>query len=140
MDGQERGASAAAISVDLRARTEHRDAPVGERIGGPAFGNQQRSTRIAIEVLGVLGQSADQEDRVAIVKPDGHERAVRVTLRIQGQRAEGSRRDLSDQRSGALGVGRRRNILVVQQLGCASGRSGVSIFAHGSPILRLSWV
>ena len=64
MRGQERGSSAAAIPFDARARPEQRDAAVGERIVGPALRHQQRRARIPLEVLGVFGQSADQEDRV----------------------------------------------------------------------------
>ncbi len=116
MRGEERGARAAAIAFDARARTEHRDAAVGERIGRAALGHQQRRARIPLQVLGVLGESADEEDRVAVVEGDGHERAVGIALRLERQRAQGPGRDLGDQCSRSLRVRGRRNIHVVQRL------------------------
>ena len=71
---------------------------------------------ISFQVLGVFGESANQEDRVSLLKGDGHKRAVGVALRLQGQRAEGPRRDLGHECSRPLGVGGRRNIHVVQWL------------------------
>src|SRR5918995_1666578 len=46
MRGKEGGAGAAPVSLDARARTEHRDPPVGERIRGAARGYQQRCAGI----------------------------------------------------------------------------------------------
>ena len=57
MHGQERGSSAATISFEACARSEHGDAAVGERIVGPALRHQQGRARIPLEVLGVFGQS-----------------------------------------------------------------------------------
>jgi hypothetical protein len=61
---QERGSSAAAIPFDSRAQTEHRDAAVRERIFRAALGHQQGRAMIPLQILGVFGQGADQEDRV----------------------------------------------------------------------------
>ena len=130
MSGEERGTRAAAIPFDARARSEHGDAAVGERICSAALGHQQRRARIPLQVLGVLGESADQEDRVSVVKGDGHERAVGIALRLQGQRAQGPGRDLGDQCSRALRVRGRRDIDVVQRLRRVACRSGVCVFAH----------
>lgn len=55
---QERGSSAATILVDSRARTEHRDAAVGERIFRAALGHQQGRALIPLQIPGVFGQSA----------------------------------------------------------------------------------
>ena len=73
MGAEERGTRAAVILSDARARSEHRDAAVGERICSAALGQQQRRARIPLQVLGVLGESADEEDGVSAVKRDGHE-------------------------------------------------------------------
>ena len=133
MRGEECGARAAAIPFDARARSEHGDAAVGERICRAALGHQQRRARIPLQVLGVLGESADKEDRVSVVKGDGHERAVGIALRLQGQGAQGPGRDLGDQCSRALRVRGCRDIYVVQRLRRVACRSGVCIFAHDSP-------
>jgi hypothetical protein len=75
------------LSLDARALTEHRDPAVGERICKAALGYQQGCARIPLQILGVLGQCTDEENRVSILKRDGHERAVGVALRLQGKRA-----------------------------------------------------
>ena len=87
MRRQERGPSAASIPFDSRARTEQGDAAVGEGIDSAALGDEQRRTRISLQVLGVFGESADQEDRVSLVKGDGHERAVGIAFWLERQRA-----------------------------------------------------
>ena len=133
MGGEECGTRAAAIAFDARARSEHRDAAVGERICRAALGHQQRRARIPLQVLGVLGESADEEDRVSVVKGDGHERTVGIALRLKGKGAQGPGRDPSDQCSRALRVRGRRDIYVVQRLRRVACRPGVCIFAHGSP-------
>src|SRR6478736_3075266 len=116
MNSEERGTRAAGIPFDARARSEDGDAAVGERICRASLGHEQRRARIPLQVLGVLGESADKEDWVSVVKGDGHERAVGVTLRLRGQSAEGSSRDLGDQCSRALRVRGCRDIYVVQRL------------------------
>ena len=131
MHGQERGASAAIISFDTRARSQHGDAAVGERIVSAILRHHQGGARIALEVLGMFGHPADQKNRVALVKSDGHERAVGVPLRLERQRAQGPRRDPSHQGARSLGVRGRRNIHVVQRLRRPSRRLGMSLFAHG---------
>ena len=68
MRGQERSPCATATSVNSCAGTEQRDAATGERIVGAALGHQQRRTRIALQVLGMFGECADEEDRVTLVK------------------------------------------------------------------------
>ena len=73
MGAEEGGTRAAAILSDARARSEHRDAAVGERICRAALGYQQRRARIPLQVLGVLGEFADEEDWVSTVEGDGHE-------------------------------------------------------------------
>ena len=73
MGGEECGTHAAATPSDARAWSEHRDAAVGERICRAALGHQQRRARIPLQVLGVLGEFADEEDWVSTVKGDGHE-------------------------------------------------------------------
>jgi hypothetical protein len=73
MGGEECGTRAAAIPFDARARSEHCDAAVGERICRAALRYQQRRARIPLQVLGVLGESADEEDWVSVIKGDGHE-------------------------------------------------------------------
>ena len=91
MSGEECGTRAAAILSDARARSEHGDAAVGERICRAALGHQQRRARIPLQVLGVLGESADEEDWVSVFKGDGHERAIGIALRLKGQVCTGSR-------------------------------------------------
>src|SRR5436190_23030148 len=117
MSSEECGARAAAIAFDARARSEDGDTAVGERICGASLGHQQRRARIPLQVLGVLGESADKEDWVSVVKSDGDERAVGIALRLEGQRAQGPGRDLSDQCSRALRVRGCRDIYVVQRSG-----------------------
>jgi len=117
MRGEECGPGAAGVSLDARARANHGDAAIGERIGRAALGHEKRGTGIPLQVLGMLGERADQEYRVSVVKSDGHERSVRVTLRLEGKSAERSGRDPCDQRSRALGMVWCRNIHVVQGLG-----------------------
>jgi hypothetical protein len=88
--------------------------PQGElrcRRGLEKLRRQQRRARIPLQVLRVLGESADKEDWVSDVKGDGHERAVGITLRFQGQGAQGPGRDLGDQCSRALRVRGRRDTL-----------------------------
>jgi hypothetical protein len=62
MSGEERGTRAAAVVSDARARSQHGDAAAGERICGATLGHQQRRAKIPFQVLGVLGESADEED------------------------------------------------------------------------------
>ena len=133
MSSEECGTRAAAIPFDARAPSEDGDAAVGERICRASLGHQQRRARIPLQVLGVLGEFADKEDWVSVVKGDGHERAVGITLRLQGQGAQGPGRDLGDQCSRALRVRGCRDIYVVQRLRRVACRSGVCIFAHDSP-------
>src|SRR5665213_778431 len=114
MRRQERGTRAAAIPLDSRAWTEQRDAAVGEGIVSAALGHQQRRARIPLEVLGMFGESADEEDRVSFVKGHSDKRAVGVALWLEGQRAQGSGRDLGHQRSRSLRVSGRWNIHVVE--------------------------
>ncbi len=73
MHGKEGCAGGPPLSFDARARTEHRDTAVGERICRAALGHQQRRARIPFQVPGVLGEPADEEDWVSVVKGDGHE-------------------------------------------------------------------
>jgi hypothetical protein len=131
MSSEECGTRAAAIPFDARARSEDGDAAVGERICRASLGHQQRRARIPLQVLGVLGESADEEDWVSVVKGDGHERAVGITLRLHGQGAQGPGRDLGDQCSRALRVRGCRDIDVVQRLRRVTCRPGVCIFGHG---------
>src|SRR4029434_10223907 len=72
MSSEECGTHAAAILFDARARSEDGDAAVGERICRASLGHQQRRARIPLQVLGVLGEFADKEDWVSVVKGDGH--------------------------------------------------------------------
>src|SRR2546423_11306476 len=74
MSSEKCGTLTAAIPFDARARPEDGDAAVGERICRASLGHQQRRARIPLQVLGVLGESADKEDGVSVVKGDGHER------------------------------------------------------------------
>ena len=133
MRGEEGGPGAAVVALDARARTEHGDAAIGERIRRSALGHQQRGARIPRQVPGVLGELADQEDGVSILERDRHERAVGVALRIDGQRAQRACRDLRDQGSRALRVRGRRNVDVVQRLRRVARGPRVCIFAHGFP-------
>jgi hypothetical protein len=133
MSSEECGTRADAIPFDARARSEDGDAAVGERIRRASLGHQQRRARIPLQILGVLGKFADKEDWVSVVKGDGHERAVGITLRLQGQSAQGPGRDLGDQCSRSLRVRGCRDIYVVQRLRGVACRSGVCIFAHDSP-------
>src|SRR6476659_7396939 len=73
MGGEEGGTRAGAILFNARARSEHCDAAVGERVCRAALGHQQRRARIPLQVLGVLGEFADEEDWVSVVKGDGDE-------------------------------------------------------------------
>ena len=82
----------------------------------------------------MLGESTDEKNRVPVVKGDGHERTVRVALRLEGQSAQGSGRDPTDQCSGTLGVRWYRDIYVVQRFRRVAC-SGVGIFPHGSPCM-----
>jgi hypothetical protein len=136
MSSEECGTRAAAIPFDASARSEDGDAAIGERICGASLGHQQRRARIPLQVLGVLGESADKKDRVSAVKGDGHERTVGITLRLQGQGAQGPGRDLGDQCSRALRVRGCRDICVVQRLRRVACWPGVCIFAHDSPNRR----
>src|SRR6478672_11924334 len=88
MSSEECGTRAAAIPFEARARSEDGDAAVGKRICSACLGHQQRRARIPLQVLGVLGESADKEDWVSVVKGDGHERAVGIAFRLQGQSAQ----------------------------------------------------
>src|SRR6266513_5601942 len=123
MSSEECGARAAAIAFDARTRSEDGDAAVGERICTDSLGHQQRRARILLQVLGVLGESADKEDWVSVVKGDGHERAVGITLRLQGQGAERPGRDLGDQCSRTLRVRGCWDTYVVQRLRRVACRS-----------------
>lgn len=76
MSGEELVTRAAAVVSDARARSQHGDAAAGERICGATLGHQQRRARIPFQVLGVLGESADEEDGVSVFKGDGYERAI----------------------------------------------------------------
>src|SRR5688572_24002552 len=89
MRGKEGGAGTARVSVDARARTEHRDPAVGERIRGAALGYQEGCAAILLQILGVFGECADEEDRVSLLEGDGHERAVGVPGRLDGEGAQG---------------------------------------------------
>jgi hypothetical protein len=120
MRGKECGASAALVSFDARARTEHRDAAVGERIRGAALGYEQRCAGILFQILGVFGECADKEDRVFLLKGDGHKRAVGVARRLDGDGAQRPGRDLRDQGACALRVRGCRNVYVVQRLRCVA--------------------
>src|SRR6478735_2319621 len=140
MSSEECGTRAAAVPLDARARSEEGDAAIGERISRASLGHQQRRARIPLQVLSVLGESADKEDWVSVVKGDGHERTVGITLRLQGQGAQRPDRDLGDQCSRALRVCGCRNIYVVQRLRRVACRSGVCIFAHDSPYLPTEFV
>ncbi len=71
--GEECGTRAAAIPFNAGARSEHRDTAVGERICRAYLGHQQRRARIPFQVPGVLGEPADEEDWVSVVKGDGYE-------------------------------------------------------------------
>jgi hypothetical protein len=88
MSGEERGTRAAAVLFDARARSQYGDPAVGERICGAALGHQQRRAKITFQVLGVLSESADEEDWVSVVKGGGHERAIGTALRLESQGAQ----------------------------------------------------
>ena len=113
MRGKECGTGAAVVPFDARALSYQRDPTIGERIGRAALCHHQGRARIPLQILGMFGESTDEEDWVSVVKGDGHERAVGIALRLEGQGAQGPRRDLGDQCSRALGMGGRRNIQVV---------------------------
>ena len=132
MRRQEGGTSAAPVPLDARAGTEYRDTPVGEGIYGAALGDQQRRARVPLQIFRVLGKSADEEDRGSVLKGHGHERAVGVAGRLQREGTERPGRDLGDECSRALRVGRRRGIDVVERLRRVARRPGVCILAHGS--------
>ena len=78
MGGEECGTRAVIVPFNARARSEHCDAAVGERICRAALGHHQRRARIPLQVLGVLGEFADEED---------------LGLRCQRRRSRMNRRD-----------------------------------------------
>ena len=82
-------AGAARVTFDPRTRPEDRDPPIGERVLGAALGDEQGRSIIAFEIFRVLGESAHQEDGIALVKRHGHERTVGIARRLEGQGAEG---------------------------------------------------
>ena len=85
MRSEESGTGAVLLPLDDgRARTEHRDTAVRERISEAGLGDQKGGARISLQVLGVFGESADKENRVTALKGDGHERTVGVARRIDG--------------------------------------------------------
>lgn len=120
MRGKEGGAGPAPVSLDARARTEHHHPAVGERIRRAALGDQQGCAGVLLQILGVYGECADEKDRVSLLEGDGHERAVGVARRLDGEGAQGSGRDLRDQSSGALRVRGCRNIYVLQGIRCVA--------------------
>ena len=93
MRDKEGGAGAIRVALDARARTEYRDPAVGERIRGAGLGYQQGCAGILLQILGVFGECADEEDRVSLFEGDGDERTVRVACRFDGEGAQRPGRD-----------------------------------------------
>ena len=90
--------------------------PLARGINGAALGDQQRRARVPLQVLGVRGESANEEDRGSVLKGHGHERAVGVADRLQRKGTQRPGRDLGGQCSRALSVRGCRYICVVQWL------------------------
>ena len=130
---EKRGARHAVVALDLRAGTEQRHAPVRERVFGAALGHQERRPRVPLQVPGVLSHRAYQKHGVAIVEGNGDKGAVGVALRLGRQRAESAGLDLCYKSPRSFGVGRCRDVDVIQRLWRVAGRAGVGIVGHGQP-------
>ncbi len=132
MHGAERGARPIGrFSVEPRTRTEQRDATAGQRIAIAGFGNEQRGARIGEQVLGVLGQRADEKNRIAAVEREGDEGAVGIALGLAGgERTQAAGLDAAGQGARVLGVAGRRYRRIVQQLLALAAACGIVVSVH----------
>ncbi len=137
MHGEEGSAAAATIRVDTRARSEHRDTAIREGIDGGGLRPPAGMRGIPLQVLGVLRELADQEDRVFFLEGYGYKRAVGAILPAGMARVNKVPVEIwatnVRARSAWVGVG---IFTSYSGSGCDTGRPGVCIFTHGSPDWR----
>ena len=96
----EEGFAGARVLLEPRAGPDQGDPPGGERIGAgrDLLCDEEARPGVRLEVLGVRGEPADQEDRVGAVEGEGDEGAVGVAGRIEREGPERPHAAPGDQR------------------------------------------